>query len=103
MRKFMALAVLVFLTCLSGGSYAAEESKESAVKVTPKKVEVDSNFDGKVDRTEIYDAQGQILRVEIDSDANGKIDEWIIYEKGKPVQNQRDSNKDGKVDVWIEY
>ncbi|MBP7056784.1 MAG: hypothetical protein KBB52_08020 [Candidatus Omnitrophica bacterium] len=101
MRISIIVITLVSLALCAGGVFAAEDASQA--KVTPKKVEVDSNFDGKVDRTEIYDTSGQISRVEVDSNGDGKIDEWIIYENGKPVQDQRDSNNDGKVDVWIEY
>lgn len=72
-------------------------------KVTPRKVEVDSDYDGKPDRTEFYDQNGQIARVEADTNGDGKIDDWVTYDGGRPVSEQRDSNGDGKVDVWIEY
>ena len=122
MKKIVCAAMLVTLVSVSAAGvllYAAEEPADTlqeataapveqpapsaAEKVIPKKVEVDSDFDGKVDRTETYDTNGQISRIEVDSNADGKIDEWITYENGKPVQTQRDSNSDGKVDVWIEY
>lgn len=79
------------------------QTQPAQVKVAPKKVEVDSNFDGKVDRTEIYDSNGKISRVEADTNGDGKVDDWITYDNVKPSQEQRDSNGDGKVDIWIDY
>lgn len=105
MKKIAIVTALAVIVCLRAGfaEEAAPQADEAQSKIAPKKVEVDSNYDGKIDRTEIYDTDGRIMRVESDTNADGKIDDWITYESGKPVQEQRDSNADGKPDVWIEY
>lgn len=93
----VAAAILV-----TANLYAAEDlTKERPV--TPKKVAVDTNYDGKIDRTEVYNSAGQVARVEIDNDADGAFDETIIYENGKPMRREKDTNNDKKADVWMEY
>ena len=77
------------------------ESQQGQLK--PKKVEVDSNYDGAVDRIEFYDNNGQIVKVESDTTGDGKIDEWVIYKDGQPSSVKKDTNADGKPDVWMEY
>lgn len=115
MMRIVTMAVIVLLTQICFAEEAAQPPKETPpiietaqsqaiqTKISPKKVEVDSNFDGKVDRTEIYDLSGNISRIEADTNGDGKIDDWITYDNGKPVQEQRDSNADGKIDIWIDY
>jgi len=105
-RIFIILACGIAIAALAACPCSAQEAATegaAAEKVIPKKVEIDSDFDGKVDRTEVYDDAGQISRIEVDSNKDGKVNEWITYKDGKPLQTQRDSNGDGKVDVWIEY
>jgi antitoxin component YwqK of YwqJK toxin-antitoxin module len=80
---------------------AAGEVQQSTV--TPKKVQVDTNNDGKPDRTEYYNPDGTPNKVEYDSNGDGIIEEIVIYEGGRPVKNTKDTNGDGKPDVWIEY
>ena len=76
-------------------------AKEEVVK--PRKAEVDSNFDGTVDRVEYYDEKGGVIRVESDTNFNGVYDEWVYYKDGKVVKAEKDTNGDGKPDTWIEY
>jgi len=89
----VAFLVMIFSAC---GSEAAETVK-------PRKIQVDTNHDGKIDRIEIYDRGGQVVRVEADTTGDGKTDEWIHYENGNPVKSEKDTNADGKPDVWMEY
>lgn len=110
MKKIAAVAAALVFACLHTcfaeepqQGVAGQTQQAEQTKIAPKKVEVDSNYDGKPDRTEIYDANGRIARVEADTNSDGKIDDWIVYENGNPAQEQRDSNGDGKPDVWIEY
>lgn len=102
MLRITLLAVFV-LSMLAADISQAVQAPAEKQQFSPKKVEVDSNYDGKVDRIETYDASGQIAKVEVDSDANGKIEEWIIYKNGIPAKKERDTNGDGKPDVWIDY
>jgi hypothetical protein len=110
MRK-MAVAI-VFAAALGiifcGMMYAADKAAAASgdkeqVQIMPKKVTADTNYDGKTDRTEYYDAEGRVQMVEIDSDGDGIVDETIIYKDGKPVKSARDTNRDGKPDVWVEF
>lgn len=96
MKNVLFMIVFLVVTLSVCGSEAEE-------MVKPRKVQVDSNHDGKIDRIEVYDRSGQILRVEADTTGDGKTDEWIFYEKGDPVKSEKDTNADGKPDVWMEY
>ena len=98
----IVLAVLLVIAILPLGAHAAPQQAEKQ-QFVPKKVEVDTNYDGKIDRVETYDANGQIQRIEIDSTGKGVMDEWIVYKNGNPVRKEKDSNGDGKADVWIQY
>jgi hypothetical protein len=71
--------------------------------LTPKRIELDTNYDGKVDRIEMYDSEGRLQRVDIDTKGNGNFDQWFIYENGKPKMMGKDKNSDGKTDTWVEY
>lgn len=88
---------------------------------------VDLNFDGRVDRTVFYDAQGKERRTESDFDRDGivdeistfkggviaekfrmttmagKLDTWEFFENGKLARTERDENGDGVIDQWWEY
>lgn len=101
---FIIAAFIVFMAidgfCQEGAKKGPEEQKQ---QVMPKKISVDTNYDGKPDRTEYYDEKGAIIKAEVDSNGDGSIEETIIYEKGKPVKGVKDSNKDGKPDVWIDF
>jgi len=99
MIRILAMAVLL-AAFFTGLCFAQQDMQK---QFTPKKVQVDSNYDGKVDRVETYDETGQIEKVEADTNNNGKIDEWVIYKAGKPVKKEKDSNEDGKADVWVDY
>lgn len=98
MIRILLIAVLLAVA-FAGVGFAQDAQKQ----FTPRKVQVDSNYDGKVDRVEVYDEAGQIQRVESDTNGNGKTDEWVIYKDGKPVKKEKDSNEDGKADVWVDY
>jgi len=98
MKRILAMAAL--LAVFFAGVCTAEDAQKQFV---PKKVQVDSNYDGKIDRVETYDEAGQIQKVEADTNNNGKIDEWVTYKNGKPIKKEKDQNEDGKADVWVDY
>ncbi len=100
-RVFFTIVMCIVLGAFFTGICRAAEAERR--QVTPKKVEADANFDGKVDRTENYDEKGQINKVEVDTNGDGVMDEWIYYKDGKPVKSEKDTNGDGKPDVWVEY
>lgn len=106
MKKLILVAVvLICIGMVAPTVYCASNAKvetSSQVKVIPKKVQVDSNFDGKIDRIENYDAEGRPIKTEVDNDNDGIMDETVIYKDGKPVKTTKDTNKDGKPDVWID-
>lgn len=107
MKKMMLiLAALICIGLAAQTAYCADvkaqTQPETSSKVVPKKVQVDSNFDGKVDRIETYDDEGIPVEIEVDNDFDGIMDETVIYEGGKPVKSEKDTNKDGKVDVWVD-
>ncbi len=82
----------------------AAEPQPEGPPITPKRVEADSNKDGKIDRTVYYRADGTAERAERDNDANGQIDEWIYFnEKGDVTKGERDTDGDGKADTWMYY
>lgn len=100
MKRVTLLFIAIPFLFLAANS-AAEEPQQKTYK--PKKVEVDSDYNGKIDRVEYYNSAGQVDKVELDTDENGKTDEWIIYKDGKPSKSERDTNADGKPDIWLEY
>ena len=69
----------------------------------PKEIRMDRNYDGVIDRVEVYDEKGIIIRVEADTTGDGKMNEWIYYKKGNPTKAEKDVNGDGKVDTFLTY
>ena len=72
-------------------------------QVKPREIKMDTNFDGVVDRVEIYDKDKVIIRVEADTSGDGKMNEWIYYKNGNPAKAEKDTNGDGKPDTWLAY
>lgn len=89
-------AVIVFIPIDSALS-------QQNTELSPKEVKLDTNFDGIVDRVEVYDDNKVIVRVEADTSGDGKINEWINYENGKPAAAEKDNNGDGKPDTFVTY
>ena len=105
MKKVLVLFLIVMVSiCFLDAAYAArKKAPQQQERVVPKKVEVDTNGDGKPDRTENYDSEGMITSVEADTDGNGEIDEWLYYESGKLIKAAKDTTGDGKQNTWITY
>ena len=104
MARVLLAVIFMFAVFSDIASAAPAPAKQpDQQQFVPKRVEVDTNYDGKIDRTEIYDASGQISKVEISSKGDGVVDEWITYKNGVPVKKEKDTNGDGKPDVWITY
>ena len=121
--------IMVFVVCAFAWRVAAEERQQQVEPQTqpqipqpvnipqkgqiaapgkgnapmPKKAEADRNFDGKPDRTEYYDKDGNVTRIETDTNYDGKIDEWVEYKNGVVSKAEKDANGDGKPDTWLEY
>jgi hypothetical protein len=111
MKKLVVIAVLILAVCVAFTmAHAAEKPKVPAkegaaqqAQILPKKAAVDTNFDGKPDRTEYYDAEGRVTKVEIDANGDGIAEEMVMYQEGRPVKSARDTNGDGKPDVWMDF
>jgi len=103
MGKTVIAIMITFMLLISFNAAAQQVPKQQQVVLTPKRVEIDSNFNGKIDRIEYYDDKGQPVKIEADTTGDGVLNESIIYENGKPVKGSRDTNADGEPDIWVEY
>jgi len=111
MRQIVVIIIAALVVCMAAETYckdAPSDQKQQPLQmqqqqVVPRKVSVDTNYNGKPDRIEYYDEKGLVVKVESDPDEDGIVDETIFYEKGKPVKGSKDVNKDGKPDVWIDF
>ena len=106
MKKAIILslcAVVVGLIGVSSLSAQEEVGRAEERRFRALEIRLDRNFDGVVDRVEIYDGKGVIIKVEADTTGDGKMNEWVYYEGGIPTRGERDINGDGKVDVWLVY
>jgi len=105
MKKIFVLFLIVglFICFLDVVHAANKKVPQQQERVVPKKVEVDTNGDGKPDRVENFKSDGVIGSVEADTDYNGTADEWLYYENGKLVKAAKDTSGDGKQDTWITY
>lgn len=102
---FLLSLFIMVIAVLQGVGWTSPDKTAPSDKnrLQPKAIKIDSNHDGKVDRTEIYDAEGNVTRVELDSNADGKIDEWLDFEGGVRTKGKRDLDGDGKADVFLIY
>ncbi len=95
-----------------------------AGKKNPGLIEIDTDFDGRMDRWEQYDdagrlvrigasrvgggpdvwevldGQGQVTRRDYDDDQDGRADRSEIVEAGRVVRTEVDADRDGRVDRW---
>lgn len=103
-RKLIVFILVLFVMAMATEAFCQKDATEQKTQqIMPKKIGVDTNYNGKPDRWEYYNEKGQITKVESDADEDGIIDETITYENGKPVKGAKDTNKDGKPDVWIDF
>ena len=66
--------------------------------------EFDENFDGRPDRTLIYDpVSHEVVQIEEDTNFDGKTDAWTALRGGKVIGRRVDSNGDGQIDAWSIY
>lgn len=70
-----------------------------SVNGTIEKEEMDSDFDGKVDWVDTYQA-GRRVSTQVDSDHDQDFDILKTYEGGRIKNIERDNNGDGKADFW---
>jgi hypothetical protein len=102
-KAAVVLVIILLFTGIAVNVYCENIPAGKEQQIVPRKVGVDTNFNGKPDRFEYYNEKGQVVKVESDPDEDGVIDETITYENGKPVKGTKDTNKDGKPDVWIDF
>jgi hypothetical protein len=67
-------------------------------------IQVDSNFDGKLDQWQHKSEEDQLLKIEYDKNGDGKVDQIDIFEgHKKPVRVELDRNLDGTLDQIQHY
>ena len=65
-------------------------------------IEIDMNFDGRVDITRFFEADGTtVLREEHDYDFDGRLDEIAYYAGGVIRRKELDTTFDHRVDTWM--
>jgi Putative prokaryotic signal transducing protein len=67
------------------------------------RVELDRNFDGRVDAIERYDARGLLERFEQDDDFDGRRETTTTYHNGEPHLAETDADGDGDADYRMNY
>ncbi len=98
----LGIVVLVFVSINSAS--AQKQEKDFPVRqLKAKEIKIDRNYDGVVDRVEVYNKKGVIIRVEADTNGDGKMDEWVFYKDGKATKGEKDANRDGKPDTFLTY
>ncbi len=97
----LCLAVMSLL--IIQPAFAQEETAPTGQQLIPRQIKLDNNHDGKVDRIEVYDKKGTILRVEADTTGDGNMNEWVFFKDGIRSRAERDVNGDKKADTFITY
>jgi hypothetical protein len=69
----------------------------------PTRVEVDRNFDGKIDKWEFCDREGRPERIECDENYDGRPDLWYFYENGQVKRSEQDTDFNGQPDWFTIY
>ena len=65
---------------------------------------LDENFDGKPDRTVLYDpGSHEAVLIEEDTNFDGRSDAWTALRGGQVVGRRVDANGDGQIDSWSQY
>jgi len=103
MKKILVLFSILALSVFFIGATEVVAKDAPQDRIVAKKVEIDTDADGKIDRVEIYNKKGEIETVESDVSRDGKTDEWLYYEGGKLTKAAKDTSGDGKQDTWISY
>jgi len=79
--------------------------KEGVAKYDPKtgrlkKMDYDSNKNGKIDSFSYWDAT-RCIRIEMDQNEDGKIDRWEYYDEHNKIERVATSSRDDEVqDTW---
>src|SRR6056297_749394 len=64
----------------------------------PRKMEKDTDKDGRIDRVVYFDEKGKIKRLEADSNQDGSMDRFQYYKEESLVRLERDLDDDGRID-----
>lgn len=64
-------------------------------------VEIDMNFDGRIDVTRLFDGSGKIELEQHDFDFDGRLDQQAFYAEGKMVRKELDTDFDNMIDTWL--
>lgn len=67
------------------------------------KLEVDRNFDGKIDFTTTYDPAGLPESSRADENFDGNFETTLAYQNNQVTYEKSDSNADGEIDMVINY
>jgi hypothetical protein len=119
---------LQFIEQDSNGDRRPDRIAHHAGAKTPHLIEVDEDFDGRVDRWEEYDATGKLVKVgltrrgggpdlwvfpgaesgvpirkEYDEDGDGRVDRAEVLQAGRVVRVELDTDRDGRMDRWQEW
>jgi hypothetical protein len=104
---FCLCGLVLSFTNIDSVSAQKESEKKVATprtqKVKAKEIKLDRNYDGKIDRLEVYDEKGRVVRIEADTTGDGKMNEWIYFKDGVRSKAEKDVNGDGKVDSFLTY
>ncbi len=110
MKKVIILCLCgVVLGFMSINSVSAQKESEKKVatprmqQITAKEIKLDRNYDGKIDRIEVYNEEGRVIRIEVDTTNDGKMNEWIYLKDGVRSKAESDVNGDGKPDSFLKY
>lgn len=111
----------------SNGDGRADQIAHHGGSRTARTIEVDEDFDGRIDRWEDYDAtaklvkvgasrrggrpdvwvvpgpEGQPARKEYDEDGDGRVDRAEILQEGRVVRVEVDADRDGRFDRWQDW
>ncbi len=63
----------------------------------------DSNGDGQIDRIDVLDPEGRLLRSEEDLDGDGRLETVSVHDGDRLVRRRIDADGDGLADQWSFY
>ena len=95
--SILCLCLIVMFSLVNIKSALAQK------QIKPREIRMDTNFDGVIDRIEVYDKNKVVIRIEADTTGNGKMNEWVYYKDGNPAKAEKDTNGDGKPDTFLTY
>ena len=108
MNKLVYLIMLLFfpLICGAVNSYDTNDDGIADKWIEDfsdghKRIEVDSDYNGVVDRIIRLDSEGRTDYEEYDFDLDGLIDTYYFYGEEGLERQELDTNGDGEIDIWV--